>query len=50
MKLNKILQILLIFYLFVAVAFAQQRLLVIGGGDRTPDILQKIAEESGGFW
>ena len=34
--------------LLVLTSFAQQRLLVIGGGDRTPDILQKIAVESGG--
>jgi cyanophycinase len=38
---------LLIFLCSYAI-FAQERLLVIGGGDRTPDILQKIATESGG--
>ena len=34
--------------LLVVFVYSQQRLLVIGGGDRTPDILQKIALESGG--
>lgn len=48
MKLNKILKILSILCLLAIVSFSQQRLLVIGGGDRTPDILQKIALESGG--
>lgn len=29
-------------------SFAQQRLVLIGGGDRTPDVLNKLAELSGG--
>lgn len=48
MKLNKFTQIVLLLFCLVLSASAQQRLLVIGGGDRTPDILQKIALESGG--
>lgn len=47
MMLKKTLQILLILCLSAIFAYSQQRLLVIGGGDRTPDILQKIAQESG---
>lgn len=46
--IKKTIQFLLIFCLFSFVVYSQQRLLVIGGGDRTPDILQKIAVESGG--
>lgn len=46
--INRALQILLILCFFAVFTFSQERLLVIGGGDRTPDILQKIAEESGG--
>ncbi len=45
-KKTFILFALIIYFAFAI--FAQQRLLVIGGGDRTPDILQKIAVESGG--
>lgn len=48
MKLKKFTQIVLLVCCLVFSASAQQRLLVIGGGDRTPDILQKIALESGG--
>lgn len=46
--LRKTLPVFLLILIFFIGAFAQQRLLVIGGGDRTPDVLKKIAEESGG--
>lgn len=46
--ISRALQILLILCFLAVFVFSQQRLLVIGGGDRTPDILQKIALESGG--
>jgi cyanophycinase len=46
--LSKTVSFFLFLNLFAAITFSQERLLVIGGGDRTNDILQKIAEESGG--
>jgi cyanophycinase len=48
MILRQTIKILLVFCVTCSIAFAQQKLLVIGGGDRTPGILQKIAQESGG--
>ncbi|MGQ0540502.1 MAG: cyanophycinase [Blastocatellia bacterium] len=38
----------LIFIVFSSACFAQQRLLVIGGGERPPDALKKFVEWSGG--
>ncbi|MEK7725245.1 MAG: cyanophycinase [Acidobacteriota bacterium] len=46
--LNNTLKTILLISLYTIVAISQERLLVIGGGDRTPDILQKIVVESGG--
>lgn len=46
--IKKIFRSFLLIFLCSLTVFSQQRLLVIGGGDRTPDILQKIAVESGG--
>lgn len=46
--LRKILLLLTFFVAFVGTSLAQQRLVLIGGGDRPPDVLTKIAEISGG--
>lgn len=43
---KNLLLLILLAILFVT-SYSQQRLLVIGGGKRTPDILAKIAEQSG---
>lgn len=43
---KNLLLLILLTILFVN-SYSQQRLLVIGGGKRTPDILAKIAEQSG---
>ena len=46
--LKKILILLVLFATLFVVSYSQQRLIVIGGGKRTPDVLTKIVEQSGG--
>ncbi len=46
--LRKIPLLLIFLLLFSLAIFSQQRLIMVGGGDRTPDVLTKMVELSGG--
>lgn len=46
--LKKILLLLSLLAILFVVSYSQQRLVIVGGGKRTPDVLTKIAEQSGG--
>lgn len=48
MKFVKLIFFVILIVQIVSISFAQERLIMVGGGDRPPDVLLKIAELSGG--